>query len=305
MKDSISIIIISYNRPGDLLELLQSIRMQKDISSLKEILVLNNASTDSYAAVEEFIKKNADLNIHYVLSDKNLGVSGGRNKLMSMAGGEQLLVVDDDILFLEAGDLQKIASVFEKAFFKDQHTGVVTFRVIYHETKEQQKTAFPHKRFDKFKDKEIFLTSYFTGCAHLLQKRLLADTGLYPDNFFYGMEEYDLSYRIIKAGYSLGYDNMVTFAHKESPKGRQPNHQKLASQWVNKSKVAYRYLPRIYYVTTMISWGFEYLQKAKGHWGTFFRCWGKTLRIPFSEKRNYIGHKAMTYLRKVKARLWY
>jgi len=52
MTESISILIITYNRPDDLLELLQSIRMQKDISSLKEVLVLNNASTVSYAAVE-------------------------------------------------------------------------------------------------------------------------------------------------------------------------------------------------------------------------------------------------------------
>lgn len=305
MTESISILIITYNRPDDLLELLQSIRMQKDISSLKEVLVLNNASTVSYAAVEEFARQNPDLRINYILSEENLGVSRGRNKLMSMATGEQLLVLDDDILFRQPDDLQKIATSFSKPFFKEANTGVITFRVIYHETKEQQKTALPHKQFEEYKDKEVFLTTYFTGCAHLLQKKVLAETGLYPIDFFYGMEEYDLSYRIAKAGYSLGYDNIVTLEHKESPKGRQPNFQKLASQWVNKSKVAYRYLPFIYYLTTMTAWSFEYIKKANGHWGTFFRCWGKALKIPFSEKKNYIGKNAMNYLKKVKARLWY
>ncbi len=301
----ISLLIITFNRPDDLLDLLTSLRKQQDISSLKEVLILNNASTTPYTAVEAFISSNPDLKINYMLSDENLGVSRGRNKLMSIATGEQLLVLDDDMLFCQPDDLQKIATVFDKPFFTAANTGVITFRVIYHETKQQQKTALPHKKFEEYKDKPMFLTSYFTGCAHLLQKKVLQDTGLYPEDFFYGMEEYDLSYRITKAGYSLGYDNIVTLEHKESPRGRQPNYQKLASQWVNKSKVAYRYLPFIYYLTTMIAWSMEYARKAKGHWGRFFSCWGKALKIPFKEKRNYVGNKAMQYLRSVKARLWY
>ena len=305
MTGTISLLVITYNRPGDLLELLQSLRMQDDTSSLEEVLILNNASTESYAPVEEFVRNNPGLKINYILSGENLGVSRGRNKLMSVAKGDLLLVLDDDILFQRPGDLAKMAIVFEKPFFKEANTGVITFRVIYHETKELQKTAFPHKKFDEYKDKDVFLTSYFTGCCHLLQKKVLNNTGLYPEDFFYGMEEYDLSYRIAKAGYSLGYDSMVTVEHKESPHGRQPSYQKLASQWVNKSKVAYRYLPFVYYLTTMIGWSVEYAKKVKGHWGTFFRCWSRALKVPFTEKRNSIGAKAMNYLRSVKARLWY
>ncbi|HEX7846177.1 MAG TPA: glycosyltransferase [Chitinophagaceae bacterium] len=305
MAETISLLIITYNRPDDLLDLLKSLRMQKDVSALKEVLVLNNASTASYKVVEDYISQNPDLKINYIVSSENLGVSRGRNKLMAIAAGDHLLVLDDDIIFQQPGDLQKMAAAFDKPFFKDANTGVITFRVIYYETKELQKTALPHKQFEEYKDKEVFLTSYFTGCCHFIRKEVLNKTGLYPEDFFYGMEEYDLSYRIIKAGYSLGYDNMVTVEHKESPKGRQPNHLKLASQWVNKSKVAYRYLPFIYYITTMTGWSLEYTRKAKGHWGTFFHCWGKTLKIPFTEKKNFIGKNAMSYLKKVKARLWY
>jgi GT2 family glycosyltransferase len=305
MTGMISLIIITYNRPGDLLELLESISLQKNLSVLKEILLLNNASTVSYAPVEEFIKQHPGLKINYILSAENLGVSGGRNKLMKMAAGELLLAVDDDILFREKDDLAKAATVFDKPFFRDANTGIITFRVIYHETKEVQQTAFPHKQYDKYKDQPFFLTSYFAGCAHILRKEVLTQTGYYPEDFFYGMEEYDLSYRTIRAGYSIGYDNSITFEHKESPAGRQPHYQKLASQWVNKSKVAWRYLPRIYYITTMAGWSIEYLRKAGGHWGTWFGSWRKALGIGFSEKRNPVGKTAMAYLKKVKARLWY
>jgi GT2 family glycosyltransferase len=305
MTGSISLLVITYNRPEDMLDLLHSLKAQRDLSPLKEVLILNNASTVSYDSVEKFIGSNPDLKINYIVSDENLGVSRGRNKLMKLAAGDHLLVLDDDILFHEPLDLKKIGTVYEKPFFKESNTGVITFRVIYHSTKEVQRTALPHKHFEEYKDKDVFLTSYFTGCAHFLRKEVLERTGYYPEDFFYGMEEYDLSYRIVKAGYSLGYDNIVTFEHKESPGGRQANYNKLSSQWVNKSKVAYRYLPFPYYITTMVGWSFEYVRKVGGHWGTFFRSWGQAIKVPFTEKRRYIGKNAMDYLRKVKARLWY
>lgn len=305
MTGFVSILIITYNRPDDLLELLESIRIQQDHSVLKEILVLNNASTIPYTAVEEFIGQNPGLHINYMLSGENLGVSRGRNKLMAMAAGELLLVLDDDILFRQTDDLQTISRVLEKPFFKQSNTAVVTFRVLYYDTKELQQTAFPHKQYEQYRDKPFFLTSYFTGCAHLLQKKVLARTGLYPEDFFYGMEEYDLSYRIIGAGYSIGYDSTVTLEHKESPKGRQPTHTRMASFWVNKSKVAWRHLPRIYFITTTLTWSLEYIRKIKGHPGTWFTTWGRVWRICFSEKRNPVGKEALHYLKKVKARLWY
>jgi len=305
MKETISILIITYNRPDDLLDLLKSIRKQNDLSALKEIMILNNASTVSYKEAEEFIHKNPQLKIKYSVSTENLGVSRGRNKLMSEATGDYFLVLDDDIIFQKETGFENIKQSFTNTLFKEENTGIITFRVIYYDTKEVQQTAFPHKRYEELKDKSFFLTYYFAGCAHLLKKELLEKTGFYPTDFFYGMEEYDLSYRAINAGYSLGYDATVTFEHKESPKGRQANDKKLSSQWVNKSKVAWKYLPARYYASTMLAWSIEYRKKIKGHWGTYFSSWKKALSIPFTEKKKKISKEAIEYLKKVKARLWY
>lgn len=305
MKETISILIITYNRPDDLLDLLKSLYKQNNLSDLKEVLILNNASTISYKDVEDFIDANPQLKINYTKSSENLGVSRGRNKLMTEAIGEYLLILDDDIVFQHENDFEKLAPTFSVPLFKNENTGIVTFRVIYYDTKEVQQTAFPHKRYQEYKDKDYFLTYYFAGCAHLLKKELLTKTGLYPIDFFYGMEEYDLSYRAIHAGYSLGYNGTITFEHKESPKGRQLNFEKLSSQWVNKSKVAWKYLPMRYYISTMLAWSVEYIKEAGGHWGTYFASWRKALSIPFTEKRKRISSNALAYLRTVKARLWY
>jgi GT2 family glycosyltransferase len=306
MPDKISILIITYNRPADLLELLVNLNMETNKDGvLEEILILNNASTESYDEVVQYIADNPQLKAKYIWSDENLGVAKGRNKLIPMAKGTLLLSIDDDMVFTSADDLVKLGSLFNEPFFKQANTGIITFRVIYYETREVQVTAFPHKKYDKYAANPRFLTAYFAGGAHIMRKEVIDKTGLYPTDFHYGMEEYDLAYRVVDAGYTIGYDGAITVMHKESPHGRQPNYKKLQMQWVNKSKVAWRYLPFKYFLTTAISWAIQYLRVAKGHLGAFFSALWQIAKIPFSEKRTVISKNALDYLRKVEARLKY
>lgn len=306
MADRISILIITYNRPADLLELLVNLNSQarKD-DVLEEILVLNNASTDPYDEVVAYINAHPELKATYIWSDVNLGVAKGRNKLIPLSKGSLLLSIDDDMVFTDAYDLQKLASLFNDPFFKDANTGIITFRVIYYENREVQVTAFPHKQYEKYAGKPRFFTAYFAGGAHIMKRELISKTGLYPTDFHYGMEEYELSYRALNAGYAIGYDNSVTVAHKESPLGRPPGYKKLQMQWINKSKVAWRYLPFKYFVSTAVSWAFQYLRISKGHLAAFFSSVWQILKIPFTEKRHTVSKSTMEYLRKVEARLKY
>jgi GT2 family glycosyltransferase len=138
-----------------------------------------------------------------------------------------------------------------------------------------------------------------------MKRSVLAATGVYPTDFFYGMEEYDLSYRILNTGATIAYDGEVTLQHKESPLGRQPNYKKLQMQWVNKTKVAWRYLPVLYYLTTAFMWNLQYLKLAKGNIGSYFKGWALAMSVPFTQKRNTVSSKTLDYLHKVQARLWY
>jgi hypothetical protein len=76
-------------------------------------------------------------------------------------------------------------------------------------------------------------------------------------------------------------------------------------QWVNKTKVVWRYLPVMYFFTTALLWSFQYLKFAKGNLGGYFKAWGLALSIPFTQKRNPVSSETLEYLRKVQARLWY
>lgn len=306
MPDRISILIITYNRCNDLLELLVSLKAQANKDEvLEEILICNNASTESYQPVIDYVEANPDLKATYIWSEVNLGVSKGRNKLIPMAKGNLLLSIDDDMAFINPGDLKQLASLFEDPFFKETNTGIITFRVIYYENKEVQVTAFPHKQYDKYSAYPRFHTYYFAGGAHIMKKELMDKTGLYPTDFHYGMEEYEISYRALNAGYTIGYDNRVTVMHKESPLGRPATYRKLQMQWINKSKVAWRYLPFRYFVSTAFGWSLQYLRISKGHLGAFISSWWQIFKIPFTEKRHTVSKATLEYLRKVEARLKY
>lgn len=304
MKSELSILIITYNRPEDTLELLQNLYKQNDWNSvLLEIILLNNASTQSYAIVENFIAQHPAFPIRYIPHNENLGVARGRNFLVERAQGQQLLVLDDDVIFDNEDALVTIAGLFQKPQFTQNNTAVITLNIHYFDSNERQLTAFPHKKKSKYADKEWFLTSYFIGAAHLMKRELFDKTGVYPTDFFYGMEEYDLGYRIIDAGYSIGYDASVKILHKESPLGRIPGKERQRSFWYNKAKVHWRYLPKKYFYSAALLWSFHYLKKTGGDLPGFFSVWKDIIRIPKYEKRNPISKYALEYLRKTEAQL--
>lgn len=99
---------------------------------------------------------------------------------------------------------------------------IVSFKVLYYDTLAMQVNALPHKRFNEFKDLSFFETYFYAGGAHAVKREVIEQLGSYPDDFFYGMEEYDLSYRIINAGYSIVYSDKIVMLHKESPWAENP-----------------------------------------------------------------------------------
>jgi len=302
----LDLLIITYNRPEDTLALLHSLANQKDTQQyLNEVFLLNNASSVSYQIVEDFIKHHIHLPINYISHHENLGVAGGRNFLISKAQAPYLFFLDDDVVFDDEYAVQNAASIFKKQRYIENNTGIITCDIRYFSDRSRQVSAFPHKDLNAYKDKDWFLTYYFTGAAHIIKNEVFAQTGLYPPDFFYGMEEYDLSYRVLNAGFTLGYDNSILILHKESKEGRVSNTQKTGMMWCNKSKVAWRYLPKKYYYSTAFMWGLHYLKKTSFDLKGFFKCLVKVMQISKSEKQTPISEKSLHYLKENHARLWY
>ncbi len=301
-----SIIIITYNRPGDTVELLESIRrLEYKETLLSEIVLVNNASTADYGLVRTYLQQYPELPVLFVDAPGNLGVAGGRNYAAPYSKGEWMLFLDDDVVIEDSLFLSKLNKAVNKPFKNEQALGALGCKVLYYDNREIQQTAFPHKNFEEFKNRDRFLTYYYVGCAHVIHREAWKKAGDYPTDFFYGMEEYDLSYRILAAGYCIGYDGSVELFHKESPLGRKSRPVQLSMMWVNKSKVAWRYLPLPYFLTTAVLWSGFYLKNSGFNWRFFFSSIRSIAQIPLRIRRTPVDKQVRIYLKAVGARLWF
>ena len=110
----ISVLMPVYNtRPEHLREAMDSILAQTFTDF--EFLILNDCSTDP--GVEEVVKSYHDPRIVYAVNERNLGISGSRNRLLDMARGEYLAVMDHD-------DFSFPTRLEKEAAFLDTHPDV-------------------------------------------------------------------------------------------------------------------------------------------------------------------------------------
>jgi GT2 family glycosyltransferase len=298
-------IIITYNRPDDALELLKNIaQLDGATELLEEIVLVNNASTADYSAVEDYIQNNQHLPFYYYHSNENLGVARGRNLAIEKSKAPILIMLDDDAVLQNKDALVNLLKDYEHTS-TTKPKAIISFKVLYYETLTMQQNAFPHKQFKKYSQKHFFETYYYAGGAHAIKREALEKVGSYPIDFFYGMEEYDLSYRLLNAGYSIVYSDSVTMLHKESPLGRKPKNEKLRMMWLNKSKVAWRYLPKRYFYSTVFMWSLQYLKITGFNMKGFLKGWDEIFTISKNEKRTPVSVKTVAYLKQLEARLWF
>ena len=288
-----------------MLELLQNIcSFDSAHDLLEEVIVVNNASTDDYTPVKDFITATPALPFYYFDAPENLGVAKGRNFALAKGKAPIIIMLDDDAVLQNKDSLENLVTEF-KENNTEKPKAIVSFKVLYYDNLQMQKNALPHKHFEEYKNSSFFETYYYAGGAHAIKREVIEKLGQYPDDFFYGMEEYDLAYRILDAGYSIVYSDKIVMLHKESALGRKPKKEKLQMMWLNKSKVAWRYLPKKYFYSTAFMWSLQYLKETGFNIGGFFNGWKKIFTISSTEKRTPIKQTTMDYLRKVKARLWY
>ena len=300
--NKIAIIIITYNRPADMLALAMNIeKLSSKKELLEEVIIVNNNSTESYDEVKSFIQEHPSTPFKLIASTENLGVSRGRNFAIEQSKAPILVLIDDDAEFQDTNVLQRI----NDAVIENPHVGILAMKILYFQNKQFQLNAFPHKSFEKRNHLQSFDTYYFAGCGNIIVKEAFDKAGPFPTDFFYGMEEYDLSYRVLESGYSIKYISNIVLLHKESPEGRQTKSDKLRGMWVNKTKVAWRYLPMPCYLTTAIMWSMFFLLKSKFDVIGLIKGWVAIITIPFKEKGNKLSKTSLEYLKKVEARIAY
>lgn len=284
-----SFIIITYNRPLQCIETLDNILSTTDYNKEdSEIIVIDNNENESNELIA-YQKIHANDNIIYFKSGKNLGVAGGRNLGIKKSKGKILIFIDDDAEFR----ISKFRETVFDIFSHEKNIGVIAFKSFDYYKNVLVKKEFPHK--DKRKSElEHFYTYYYIGVAHIILKEVIDKVGYYPEDFFYGMEEYDLSYRILDNDYDILYDSRFQVLHKNSKLGRKSSSFIIRKYSENKIKVALRNLPLKYVITHWFLWSSKYLLSSKMNIFGFFILQFSLIKYLKKNNRKLVSKKTIS-----------
>lgn len=231
----VSVIILNYNGERFLPALLTS--LSKTTYPNLETIIVDNASTDNSVV---YLKSNHP-HLKLILSEQNLGYTGGNNVGIRESSGQYVVLLNNDVEVApdwldrlvetaEADDhigaLQpKLQSMINKGYF--EYAGASGGFI--------DKWGFPFLRgriFDtierdngQYDDvREIFWAS---GAALFLRRKSLDESGLLDETFFMHFEEIDLCWRLHHLGYSVKVVPQSVVYHYVSASLPAANYRKL------------------------------------------------------------------------------
>jgi GT2 family glycosyltransferase len=246
---TLSLILITYNRYGELNRTLSTLKSQ---DADFELVVVDNGSTSKGTIrLEEFP------NAKFLRLDANRGVAGGRNAGIGLATGDILVFLDDDASFARAGTLSGI----RERFRREARLGIVASDSRLLPSGEAEKAAIPRR--DKRDLSGDYRTSYFCGVSFAVRRSFLKETGGFFESLFLYNEELDLSWRFLDRGYEIVRASDYAVFHRLSPEGRTED------RWVyynsrNRVWLSFLHLPWRYVASyCLLWWGYLFLRSLR------------------------------------------
>jgi GT2 family glycosyltransferase len=219
--------VLSHNRRAELLRNLAALCTLEGATGF-ELIVVDNASTDgTREGLRELQHRYPDLKV--VLSEKNLGVAGGRNLGWSVARGAFILNLDDDTHI----ELDAMLAL-RQAALDSAAVGLVTPQIV-----DAASDALPEKLPHKTRE-----AANFAGACHLVRRAVWEQVGELDPGCSFGGEEIDYSIRARAAGYSTVCLGHVSARHYGVVRPRSSDRQR-RGQWVyNYVRVIFKHFPR-------------------------------------------------------------
>jgi GT2 family glycosyltransferase len=291
-----SIVIISFRRDDalqeNLADLAAKLRGRDDVELM---LVDNNEDDADRATFLTGFRRSV-----YYKPGVNRGVAGGRNDGVTRSSGAILVFLDDDAFISPHDFVDRIGTIFTA----EPGVGILAFRSFNYYTRKMERMEFPHtnKSLDPAKP---FKTFRYIGVAHAIRREVFERAGLYDDDFFYGMEEFDLAYRAVKAAYEIRYSPEIEVLHKKNPKGRLPASQVVERMLLNKMRVNFMHLPSPYAYVSATLWNAYAIWWSRGR-ANLPAVWRRYTQWTRANphKRRPISGSALAYFRACGAQLW-
>jgi GT2 family glycosyltransferase len=215
-KALVSLIILNWNGKHLLDRCLASVLSQT--YPKLEILVVDNGSKDG--SVDYLRSQYPQVNI--VVNSENLGFCGGNNVGLRQAKGDYIVLLNNDAV-LGPHCIEELHKTIEK----DKGVGCVASKILLADGSNKIDAAGiaicldglsigrgRTESGDKYNEEaEVFFAS---DCCCIYRKELLADIGLYDEDFFAYAEETDMGWRSQLRGWRCLYNPRAVVYHEHS-----------------------------------------------------------------------------------------
>ncbi len=238
----LSVIILNWNSKHYLNDCLSSILRTSPPELEKEIIVIDNGSSDGSVS---YIKE-AFPGIILIENSKNRGVAAARNQGVAVSKGRYILLLDVDTIIHDDAVENLI-----RAMEGDKSSGLCGPKLItesgelIYSCREFQTILsklyrqLPSKWQDFFLKKEELRdwdhgcareVGYCIGACQLIRREAFEDVGFLDSRMFYGCEEVDFCMRLWERGWKVLYDPRSVVMHVEQRIGRKNLFSRLQTQ---------------------------------------------------------------------------
>lgn len=250
----VSIIILNRNGLNHLKILFNDFSKKSNYSNF-EIIVVDNASTDDSV---NYLKSLSDLKIKIIENDENVSFAKGNNDAISIAEGEYILLLNNDIepsygwlnelmgTMLYNDNVGAVGAKLLYPYIRDSNNHKYSFTIQHagdiireninngclYEAHNQNKYA-----------KDVFDSSIsvnrkcllVTGAVLLTKKEIYLELGGLDENYWYGYEDVDFNLRLYEKGYDVIFASAALLFHHESATPKKSkylnNHKVLCEKW--------------------------------------------------------------------------
>lgn len=195
-----SIAIVTWNRASQLQRAINSCR---DNSSIKEIIVVDNNSSDCTEQVVSELSSKINIDLHYIKLPSNVGCPIARNIAMANCSGDYIYALDDD------GWLSESTLSYAITHMSDQNVSIVCSKILDPQTNDVIGTTGVTRQIGKF-----------SAGASLYRRSDLLKYGFFP-NYFRQMEETYMSLVLLSNDKKIIFEPESIMYHEKIKTSKQ------------------------------------------------------------------------------------
>lgn len=201
----LTIIILTYNSQGIILDSLQKLDCEK-----YKIVVVDNASSDD---TMKLIKENFP-QITVIQNQKNLGFGRANNIALRKVETDFALILNPDA-FISCQDIEKIILVLQK-----NPQIALAAPLLYNCSYDRKNKKISNEKVCEIAQKnllkdcgEFFSSKFITAACMFVNMNILRKIGFFDENFFMYCEDNELNKRVKKSGFEIATIKETKFLH--------------------------------------------------------------------------------------------